>query len=224
MISLVVLLAWLITDLVATYGVFHYRRRLAPLTPATDSPQVVIIVAIKGVSELTPKFLEALCHQDYRAYRLLCAVESPSDPAAALLESVRSGLGAKISLEVVIAGIAVNRTQKVHNLLAALHALRDDDRIVAFADADILPGPRGSRSSSDPLRIERPPPAPAIVGSCRPIGAGQASSWPLPTCPSPLPRAPGAGTYVGAAPPRSNDGRSIESIYRRFGSARRRTI
>ena len=48
----------------------------------------------------------------------------------------------KIMVDVVIAGQATQRAQKVHNLLAALRTLRDDDAIVVFADAaDILPDP-----------------------------------------------------------------------------------
>jgi ceramide glucosyltransferase len=139
MISLSLLLAWLLTDLVATYGVIHYRRGLTPLVPAADAPRAAILTAIKGISETTPQFLDALCRQRYPGYRLVFALESRSDPVLPLIEGIRQGLAGRIAVDIVIAGEASERAQKVHNLLAALRVLQDDDAIVVFADADILP-------------------------------------------------------------------------------------
>jgi cellulose synthase/poly-beta-1,6-N-acetylglucosamine synthase-like glycosyltransferase len=153
MMTITLLLAWLLTDLTATYGVIHYRRRLTPLAMARDFPRTVVIVAIKGVNDLTPRFLEALCDQHYPAYRLVLAVESPLDPVLLLIESLRSTLTAKRSLDVIIAGVATDRAQKVHNLLAALRTLRDEDRIVVFADADILPDPEWLSQLTRPVAI-----------------------------------------------------------------------
>jgi ceramide glucosyltransferase len=141
-IYLSILWAWLLTDLVATYGVWHYRRRLVALAPAQKTPSVAVLVAIKGVGEITPQFLDRLYHQQYPHYRLVFALESRFDPALALIERLRQGPGAGIAVDIVIAGRATQRAQKVHNLLAALGRLRDDDGIVVFADADILPDER----------------------------------------------------------------------------------
>jgi ceramide glucosyltransferase len=142
MMNLSLLLAWLLTDIVATYGVWHYRRGLAALAPAQATPKVAILTAIKGVSGTTPQFLDRLCHQQYPVYRLVFALESSSDPVLPLIEGIRQRLADRIEVEVVIAGQATQRAQKVHNLLAALGTLRDDDGIVVFADADILPDDR----------------------------------------------------------------------------------
>ncbi len=139
MIQLSLLLAWLLTDLAATYGVIRYRRGLIPHAPAQETPRVAILTAIKGVSSTTPQFLETLCRQQYPIYRLVFALESRSDPVLPLVEELQQTLAGRIAVDVVIAGLTVQRTQKVHNLLAALGTLRDEDRIVVFADADILP-------------------------------------------------------------------------------------
>src|ERR1700722_6181675 len=104
MISLSLLLAWLLTDLVATYGVIHYRRGLTALAPAADTPRVAILTAIKGISETTPQFLDALCRQRYPGYRLIFALESSSDPVLPLIESMRQGLAGRIAIDIVIAG------------------------------------------------------------------------------------------------------------------------
>jgi cellulose synthase/poly-beta-1,6-N-acetylglucosamine synthase-like glycosyltransferase len=142
MLNLSLLFVWLLTDMVATYGVWHYRRGLTALAPAQKTPNIAILTAIKGVSETTPQFLDRLCHQKYPVYRLVFALESRSDPALALVEGVRQRLAGRIAVDIVIAGETIQRAQKVHNLLAALRTLRDEDGIVVFADADILPDDR----------------------------------------------------------------------------------
>jgi hypothetical protein len=47
----------------------------------------------------------------------------------------------------VIAGEASQSAQKVHNFLSALATLQPQDRVVVFADADIVPRPIGWKSS-----------------------------------------------------------------------------
>jgi cellulose synthase/poly-beta-1,6-N-acetylglucosamine synthase-like glycosyltransferase len=108
-------------------------------TPLLRTPKVAILVAIKGAGETTPRFLEALCRQRYSVYRLIFAVESPADPIFPLVTRLQEELEGKIEVTLAVAGPSTERAQKVHNLLAALQALRDDDQIVVFADADIVP-------------------------------------------------------------------------------------
>jgi glycosyl transferase family 2 len=139
---LLLLSAWLLTDGIATYGVWHYRRSLITFAPAEKAPKVAILIAIKGVSETTPQFLEALCRQQYPNYRLVFALESRSDSAWPLIDALLRRLAGELPVEMVIAGEAIERAQKVHNLLAAARQLRPDDAIVVFADADTLPDPR----------------------------------------------------------------------------------
>ncbi|MGO9037268.1 MAG: glycosyltransferase, partial [Steroidobacteraceae bacterium] len=101
-----------------------------------------ILTAIKGVSDSTQQFLEAVCRQQYPAYRLIFALESRSDPALPLVEDIQQRHAGTIPVDIVIAGRATQRTQKVHNLLAAFRTLREEDAIVVFTDADILPDAR----------------------------------------------------------------------------------
>jgi cellulose synthase/poly-beta-1,6-N-acetylglucosamine synthase-like glycosyltransferase len=129
-------IAWLLTDGIATYGVWHFWRSFVPLEPARDSPAVAVLVAIKGTSADTAPFLESLCRQTYPHYRIIFALESAADPAWVRVTASRDALAGRIAIDLVNAGTAAGRTQKVHNLREALHALRDTDRIVVFADAD----------------------------------------------------------------------------------------
>jgi ceramide glucosyltransferase len=168
MMDFSLLLAWLLTDIVATYGVWHYRRGLIALAPARETPKVAILTAIKGISETTPQFLYRLCQQQYPAYRLVFSLESTSDPALPLIESLRQRLAGRIAVDIVIAGEATQRAQKVHNLLAALGTLRADDAIVVFADADILPDDRWLSQLIRPI----------VTGE---VAASSGYRWQLPT-------------------------------------------
>jgi hypothetical protein len=161
------LIAWLLTDCIATFGVWHFLRSLVPLAPAATAPRAVILAAIKGADATTAQFLDLLCRQEYPAYRIIIALESRTDPALTLVEATRLAAVNGVELQIVIAGPATQRTQKVHNLRAALDVLRDEDRVVVFTDADtVLP--------SDWL-----------TNLIRPIAIGEVSAstgyrWPLP--------------------------------------------
>ena len=162
------LIAWLVTDCIATFGVFHFLWSLVPLAPADNSPRAAILVAIKGVHATTAQFLDLLCQQVYPQYRIIFALESRADPALILIEAIRHRLTNRPQIDIVIAGFTTQRTQKVHNLLAALGALRDDDAIIVFTDADTLLPPDW------------------LTTLIRPIATGEVSAstgyrWPLPT-------------------------------------------
>jgi ceramide glucosyltransferase len=173
------LIAWLLTDCIATFGVWHYLRSLIPLPPADNSPRAAILIAIKGVHATTGQFLELLCQQDYPNYRIIFALESRADPALILIEAMRHRAAGRPEIDIVIAGYSAQRAQKVHNLLAARGALRDEDAVIVFTDADTLLPPDW------------------LTNLVRPIAIGEASAstgyrWPLPTD-SRLP------TLIGAA-------------------------
>jgi ceramide glucosyltransferase len=139
MIGLPILLAWLLTDALATYGVLHHRRAFVQVEPPSSGPRAAVLIAVKGVSHSTQPFLDALRAQRYDNFRLIFALESSTDDAFALVTQLQRELNGHPPVEVVVAGTSSNRAQKVHNLLAALGCLRVDDQIVVFADADIVP-------------------------------------------------------------------------------------
>ena len=140
MIGLPILLAWLLTDALATYGVLHHRRAFVPVEPPSRGPRAAVLIAVKGVGHSTRAFLDALRTQRYENFRLIFALESSTDEAFGLVSQLQRELNGRTPIDVVVAGTSSNRAQKVHNLLAALNALRADDQIVVFADADIVPG------------------------------------------------------------------------------------
>jgi cellulose synthase/poly-beta-1,6-N-acetylglucosamine synthase-like glycosyltransferase len=139
LMTLSLLLAWLLTDIVATYGVLHHRRAFVAPPALVETPRAAVLVAIKGVTPLTPLFLDALGSQLYSGYRLIFALESEADQAFALVTNMQRQWAGRLEIDIVIAGCSTCRAQKVHNLLEALRGLRVEDRVVVFADADIVP-------------------------------------------------------------------------------------
>ncbi|MEM9283669.1 MAG: glycosyltransferase family 2 protein [Verrucomicrobiota bacterium] len=89
-----------------------------------------VFIPVKGKGSCFDSFIEFLFGQDYPNYSIVFAVESEDDPAFHPL--VETGA------EVVVAGPAMNQSQKVQNQLAAFSKLQPDDEIIVLADADIV--------------------------------------------------------------------------------------
>src|SRR6476659_6278387 len=99
-------------------------------------PRVAVILPIKGVDDDTPENIQALLNQDYPGYRLIFSVESEEDPVVGMLEKIARE---DSRIEIVIAGQATSRGQKVHNQLAAVSRTTEQDEVLAFLDADAKP-------------------------------------------------------------------------------------
>ena len=112
-----------------------------------------VILPIKGVDQDTENNVRALLAQRYLGgYRLLFAVESADDPVVALLERVRRETsGTATHMEVVVAGLAATRGQKIHNQLAAVARTTAEDAVLVFMDADARPADGWLRDLVRPL-------------------------------------------------------------------------
>ncbi len=130
---------WLIIGVVSTLSAWRYTWGLPRPEIPGQTPRVVVIVPIKNASALSEEFLRRLKNQAYPDYRIIAAVESKSDPAFSLLSAAAGDSGA--SIVTIVAGPAEHGGQKVWNLLASLAAIKADDEIVVFTDADTLPTP-----------------------------------------------------------------------------------
>src|SRR5262245_18095653 len=115
--------------------VANYLWWVGPVHQTDYCPDVLLIIPVRGVPNTLSELCRSLCQQTYRPYRVVFAVESTSDPAYAALQSLAGGP----PIEIVVAGPALKRGQKVQNLLAALDTVRPTDSVIVFADADIVP-------------------------------------------------------------------------------------
>lgn len=132
---------WLAEAVLGTIAVWHYARavRGGGVPPRFTAPTAVI-VPVRGAENLS-RLLPALRAQRFPDWRLIFAVEAESDPAYPVLRQFVADAAGQPNAELVVAGIAADSGQKIHNQLAALARLGPRDEIVAFADADIVPEP-----------------------------------------------------------------------------------
>jgi ceramide glucosyltransferase len=169
-ISLFWLTAVAITALLAWYFVL----RLGSPVVLAATPQVAVIVPVKGADVELGAFLTSLFDQQYPDYRVIFAVEALNDPAVAVIERLIQPKSERQprQVEITVAGLAQNEGQKNSNLLAALKCLTPSDEFVVFADADMRP-------SKDWLsRLI----APLVVGEADIVSG---FSWPFPKDRSP---------------------------------------
>ncbi|MCL2648041.1 MAG: glycosyltransferase family 2 protein [Phycisphaerales bacterium] len=115
-------------------------KNLSVLLP-NPVPSIALILPVKSVEEDTAENLRALLKLTYPRLRILFAVESQTDPVVSLLNTLTAELPSE-KYEIVIAGRATVRGQKIHNQLAAVARTTAADDILVFMDADARPHDR----------------------------------------------------------------------------------
>ena len=148
----IALAVWVFGAAIACFNCWYFQRGLGRAIELPRGPQIAIVLPVRGVPPHLEAFWAGLRAQAYAPWRLLVAVESRDDPAFAAFSDRLSD--PSVSGEIIVAGGASDGGQKVHNQLAALARLRTEDRIIVFADADIVPPsdwlPRLARPLADP--------------------------------------------------------------------------
>lgn len=135
----IIFVIWIGIEVVSTLSAWRYTWGLPRPEIPGRTPSVAVLVAIKNSSALTRDFFARLRSQAYPNYRIIAAVESEVDPAFSLLREAASEPGADVVA--IVAGPVDHGGQKVWNLLAALTAIKSEDEIIVFTDADTLPSP-----------------------------------------------------------------------------------
>ncbi|OYT71549.1 MAG: hypothetical protein CFK52_07910 [Chloracidobacterium sp. CP2_5A] len=121
--------------------------------PKPYAPPVTVIAPCKGDDEGLRRSLPTLAALDFPRYEIVFVVESEADPAFPRL----SGLARRHPdrMRVVVAGLATEGGQKVHNLLAGASAAHPASEVLAFLDSDIEIAPDWLRELVAPLGDER---------------------------------------------------------------------
>ena len=107
-------------------------------SPGDFAPSATLILPFKGVDKGLQENLTAYFELDYPDLQILLVTEDSLDPCVPILERVREGFPA-VNSQILFAGKAQRRGQKVHNLLHAVGQLGDGDGVLAFGDSDIRP-------------------------------------------------------------------------------------
>jgi ceramide glucosyltransferase len=112
-------------------------RRRASAAPALYAPRVAVICPVKGLENDLEANLLALTQFDYPQYEIFFAIATAEDPAYRVLERVVAA--SKRPAHLVRAGRALDCSDKVHNLTAAVGQLGDQFDVLVFADSDGRP-------------------------------------------------------------------------------------
>ena len=126
----------------------YVNRELARANPPF-TPFVSIVAPCKGIDPGLRENLTELLRQDFPAYEVVFVVESESDPATEVLEDLRRS--AYSSVRIVVAGLAEDAGQKVHNLRVATETLNPKTVVIAFVDSDVRVGTDWLRNLVAPL-------------------------------------------------------------------------
>ena len=86
--------------------------------------------------------LRALLRQDYHDFEVHFILESTADPAYDVVQRIIAQ-HPRVAMRLVIAGLATDCGQKVHNLRCATARIPADVKYLAFVDSDACPGPNG---------------------------------------------------------------------------------
>lgn len=137
---------------------FTYRRAHTEKSEGRKR-RVAVIAPCKGVDTELAENLEALFDQDFPNHDLLFVVESRDDPACPVIQQLIEAHPAN-SARLVVAGLAVDCGQKIHNLRTGVEALNPEVDVLVFVDSDARPrrdwllqltrrlGPFGMQASS----------------------------------------------------------------------------
>lgn len=125
---------------------WRFLRRPRPSRP-DYTPSVALVAPCRGVDQGFEANVRAVLAQDYPDYRVLFVTGTTDDPAYPVLARiVREYPHARL----LVAGPALERGQKVHNLLTAVEAA-GGARVLAFVDSDTRPHRAWLRSLVIPL-------------------------------------------------------------------------
>jgi len=147
----IVFLAWLLSaaqGLFALVQGFRFNRHVTAMLAAARrgrggdgrfryQPKAAVILPCCGVDERLHRTVASLMEQDYDGYEVVFTFESESDPAYGAVGEWTSG--SRVATRRVIAGRTQDRSQKIHNLLAALEKVSPEAEVLVFLDSDAVP-------------------------------------------------------------------------------------
>jgi cellulose synthase/poly-beta-1,6-N-acetylglucosamine synthase-like glycosyltransferase len=152
-VYLAVFLLWLLAAIQGAWALWGGLRFYHYVTTALASgrslhdergrfryqPKAAVILPCCGVDEKLRETVEALRRQNYVDYQVIFTFESAEDPAYQAVGRWIEGWNSP-SAGRVIAESAQGRSQKVHNLLAAVAEVAADREVLVFLDSDAVPG------------------------------------------------------------------------------------
>lgn len=120
------------------------------------TPFATVFFPLRGVDEGLKENVLAVFAQDYPNYELVFVSDDKDDPAWPVIEDARQSFSdeAGPAMQTVVAGMALDRGQKVHNLTLAVERADAASEVFAFVDSDARVNPDWLRTLVAPLQDE----------------------------------------------------------------------
>lgn len=130
----------------------NFPPRRPPADPPDDAwPAVTVCVPLRGSDPVLGEMLRGLCRQEYPRYEIRIVVDSPADPAWAMIREVI----AEFPHVKITASVLTERLEtcslKVSALLQEFKDLDWQTGVVALIDADVVPPPHWLRELVRPF-------------------------------------------------------------------------
>ncbi|HLN98645.1 MAG TPA: glycosyltransferase [Pyrinomonadaceae bacterium] len=137
------------------FAAYVRRENAAPLPDF--APFASVIVPCRGREDGLRANLSPLLQQVYPSYELIFVTDRPDDPSLDVVQELIATMVASTNVKarVVIAGVAVDCGQKVHNLRTAVAEIDTPSEVLVFVDTDARPQSDWLRSLIAPLADER---------------------------------------------------------------------
>src|ERR1041385_6139361 len=100
---------------------------------------VTVFLPLRGVDHDLEKNITAVFAQTYANYEVIFVSDDPNDSAWGTVESARQSFTGESgpTMQIVVAGRAGDRGQKVHNLVVAIEHADPESEVFAFVDSDV---------------------------------------------------------------------------------------
>jgi cellulose synthase/poly-beta-1,6-N-acetylglucosamine synthase-like glycosyltransferase len=136
--------AAIVQTLLVAINVYEHRRRamvrLNKISYYAPTGRVLVLSPCKGLDAHLEENLRALLNQDYPDYEVTFVVEGAGDPACPVIRRAMAACP-QTPARLLVAGLAGDCGQKVHNLRVATANLSPEVRHLAFFDSDSRPKP-----------------------------------------------------------------------------------
>ncbi|HEV7684013.1 MAG TPA: glycosyltransferase family 2 protein [Pyrinomonadaceae bacterium] len=119
------------------------------------TPFVSVIAPCRGPEDGLGENIKALFQQDYPAYEIILVTDRADDASLTTFARIREAETEQVSARIVIAGKAIDRGQKVHNLTMAVAEVDPRSEVFVFVDTDARPQANWLRALVSPLADER---------------------------------------------------------------------
>jgi cellulose synthase/poly-beta-1,6-N-acetylglucosamine synthase-like glycosyltransferase len=134
----------------------HYLQAELTKDYPEFTPFVTVFLPLRGADHDLEQNITALFAQTYANYEVIFVGDDANDPAWSIVERARESFTRESgpTMQTVVAGLARDRGQKVHNLSVATEHADAESEIFAFVDSDARVAPHWLASLVAPLQDE----------------------------------------------------------------------